>query len=131
MTRFYIAFSSWLVNKLRYLSMTKDEILDAWYEDHGQDFDNGISDRTFCRYLKSISEDYGCRIVCDQSNGNRYRLEFDKDKVDLATELRRNALFICSLGINPQKISQVAEAIQDVAESDQPEATINKYIKEK
>lgn len=127
MTRFYVAFSSWLVNKLRYIKMSKEEILDAWYEGPGQDFDNGISDRTFHRYLKEIPNDYGCRIICDQSNENRYHLEFDKDKSDLATELRRNAMLLFSLGIDPANLQKVAEVIQGITVSGQPERVINNY----
>lgn len=131
MKQIFFDFSKWLINKLLYRKMNKEEIMNEWQRDHGQDFNTGISDRTFHRYLNSIPDVYNCHLVCDTNNENRYHLEFDKEKYNIALNMRMNALFLYSLGIDPEKLRQVAAAIQDVAESDEPEKTINNFLKNK
>ena len=73
----------WLLNELMHNRLTREEIIDLWYDYSGE----MISRRTFKNWKDAVENYFDTVIECDKKDGYRYYIE-DEDKDDI----RRNTV---------------------------------------
>lgn len=101
-------FCIWLVDTLISQPMTFAQIRDKWVESSANEDAVAISERTFNRYKADAEIMMGVSIVCNKSDGYRYKVEVpDFDIQTKASEWMLSAFRISNLTANIKKNERV------------------------